>query len=159
MIKIKELKKYYQHKQAFLKNGLATKALDGINLEIEEGHNIGVIGESGSGKSTLSRILVALEKPSEGQVLFEDIDINKCGKNEFKRFTKNVQLVFQNPYDSLNPRMNVKNILLEPLDNYFKISSKEKEEKIINILKDVGLNERYISSYPHELTSILYTAL
>ncbi|SMB89689.1 oligopeptide transport system ATP-binding protein [Desulfonispora thiosulfatigenes DSM 11270] len=152
MIKICTLKKYYQGKGSFLKESTPIKALDGIDLEINEGENLGIIGESGSGKSTLSRLLVSIEKPSEGKIYFENIDINKCSKKQFKEFTKNVQLVFQNPYDSLNPRMNVRNILKEPLDNHFKISQEEKNEKIKQILKDVGLNEKFISSYPHELS-------
>ena len=129
------------------------RALDGINLEIGEGESFGIVGESGCGKSTLARIVMALEKPTSGTVYYNNIDLFSASKLELRQLRKQFQMVFQDPYSSLNPRKKVLSIVGEPLDMLEKSISKQKYKKKVElILEEVGLSYRDIDKYPHEFS-------
>lgn len=146
LIETKELKKYFETKRGML------HAVDGVNIHIEKGHTLGVVGESGCGKSTLGRVLIHLLDSTEGQILFNGRDITKAGKAEIKELRKDMQMIFQDPYSSLNPRMTVKEIIGEPLQIYKICKTKQEyEERVQRLMQVVGLAERVAKSYPHEL--------
>ncbi len=129
------------------------RALDGINLEIEEGESFGIVGESGCGKSTLARIVMALEQPTSGTVYYKDIDLFSASKLKLRQLRKQFQMVFQDPYSSLNPRKKVLSIVGEPLDMLEKSISRQKYRKRVElILEEVGLSYRDIDKYPHEFS-------
>lgn len=144
ILETKELKKYFPTPRGLL------HAVDGVSFSITEGETLGVVGESGCGKSTLGRTLLNLLRPTGGQILFRGKDITYPNKNEIKEVRKNIQFIFQDPYSSLNPRMNVRQLIAEPL----LISGIKKDRAIARVreLMDlVGLAERFETSYPHEL--------
>lgn len=146
LIETKELKKYFETKRGML------HAVDGVNIHIEKGHTLGVVGESGCGKSTLGRVLIHLLDSTEGQILFNGQNITKAGKAEIKELRKDMQMIFQDPYSSLNPRMTVKEIIGEPLQIYKICKTKQEyEERVQRLMQVVGLAERVAKSYPHEL--------
>ena len=129
------------------------RALDGINLEIKEGESFGIVGESGCGKSTLARIVMALEKPTSGTVYYNNIDLFSASKTKLRQLRKQFQMVFQDPYSSLNPRKKVLSIVGEPLDMLEKSISRQKYRKRVElILEEVGLSYRDIDKYPHEFS-------
>ena len=146
LIETKELKKYFETKRGML------HAVDGVNIHIEKGHTLGVVGESGCGKSTLGRVLIHLLDSTEGQILFNGQNITKAGKAEIKELRKDMQMIVQDPYSSLNPRMTVKEIIGEPLQIYKICKTKQEyEERVQRLMQVVGLAERVAKSYPHEL--------
>lgn len=146
LIKIKDLKKYFNVKGGVL------HAVDGVNIEIKKGQTLGIVGESGCGKSTLGRLVLRLLDATSGEVFFEGSDILKYDKNEIKKFRKQAQIIFQDPYSSLDPRMSVYELIAEPLimNRVYK-HNREMTEKILSLMDIVGLAERFISTYPHEM--------
>ena len=127
-------------------------AVDDINLKIDEGHTLGVVGESGCGKSTLGRTVLQLLTPTEGQVLFNGKDITKCSKRERKDLCREMQIIFQDPYASLNPRMTVSEIIAQPLLINGIIKDKlELWQRVDELMDTVGLAKRLRNAYPHEL--------
>jgi ABC-type glutathione transport system ATPase component len=129
------------------------RAVDNLSIDIKEGEVLGVVGESGSGKSTLARCVLKLQKPSSGKISVFSNDIFKMNRKQTKKFRKNTQVVFQDPFSSLNPRMTVSETLLEPLKVFFQKTTKNlSTKKITNCLEDVGLNAAFLGRYPHELS-------
>ena len=129
------------------------RAVDNLSIDIKEGEVLGVVGESGSGKSTLARCILKLQKPSSGKISVFSNDILKMNKKQTKKFRKNIQIVFQDPFSSLNPRMTVSETLLEPLKVFFQKATKNLSiKKITSCLEDVGLNATFLGRYPHELS-------
>lgn len=122
------------------------KALKNINIRLKKGECIGIVGESGCGKSTLARIIVGIEKKTSGKIIFDDKEIDGISK------TKDIQMIFQSPLSSFNPRMKIIDYMWEPLRNYFKLSKKESIPLIIKSLVDVGLDETALEKYPHEFS-------
>lgn len=127
------------------------KAVDGVSLEVYEGETLGLVGESGCGKTTLGRTILKLYEPTEGKIIFEGKDISKLRGKSLKAFRRNAQIIFQDPYASLNPRMKVKQIIEEPLliHGFFK---QERERIVDEILEAVGLNPEHKFRYPHEFS-------
>src|SRR4030042_886322 len=116
LVDIKGLKKYYPIRRGFFtKEPLLVKAVDGVNLTIRRGETLGLVGESGCGKSTLGRLILRLEEPDEGTVYFEGRNILEIGANQLRRLRREIQIIFQDPYSSLNPRKNVDSIIGQPL--------------------------------------------
>ena len=146
IIKTIDLTKYFKVKTGYL------HAVDGINIEINKGKTLGVVGESGCGKSTLGRLVLRLIEATSGQILFDGQDILKFGKGEMKTFRQEMQIIFQDPFSSLNPRMSVFEIIAEPLimNNVFK-NKKDMADKIFNLMETVGLADRFVNTYPHEM--------
>jgi peptide/nickel transport system ATP-binding protein len=147
-LEVRNLKKYFKTARG------QVHAVDNVNFSIEKGKTLGVVGESGCGKSTLGRCVIRLLEPTEGEVLFEGVDICKLDNRKMKELRKDIQIVFQDPYSSLNPRKTILDIISEPL-LFNKImpgaSKAEIEHRVVELMETVGLAERMINTYPHEL--------
>ena len=129
------------------------RALHGIDLDMERGSSLGIVGESGCGKSTLARIVMALEKPTCGTVIFEERDIFQLSVTELKGLRRNFQMVFQDPYGSLNPKMDILDTVAEPLNTMKKrLSRTEREERVEQVLTEVGLKSTDMGKFPHEFS-------
>jgi oligopeptide transport system ATP-binding protein len=130
----------------------AVRAVDGVSFDIHRGETLGLVGESGCGKSTTGRALLQLHKPTSGSVRFEGQDLVTLGAEEMRRMRRHVQMIFQDPYASLNPRMTVGSIVGEPLAIHRLASGKEKQDRIEQLLTVVGLNPYFANRYPHEFS-------
>ncbi|MEM3192022.1 MAG: ATP-binding cassette domain-containing protein [Candidatus Parvarchaeota archaeon] len=152
IIEAKDIKKYFPVKKSFFKREeKVIKALDGIDFVLGKGKISSLVGETGSGKTTFGRILVGLTPPTSGTVKIEGVDISNIKRKEMRDIRKKIQIIFQDPFSSLNPRMKVKNIVEEPLKlNHIEFD----EEKIIKVLEDVDLKPAsdFLNRYPHELS-------
>lgn len=145
-LEIKNLKKYFNTPRGVL------HAVDNLSFTIPKGKTLGVVGESGCGKSTLGRALLMLDKPTEGQILYKGTDICTLKGRELKKMRPKIQMIFQDPYSSLNGRMSVRQLIEEPLIvNHICSSRKEMDEKIEHMMETVGLAPRLSGAYPHEL--------
>lgn len=146
LLEIKNLKKYYSTSRGLL------HAVDDVTLNIEKGKTIGIVGESGCGKSTLGKTLIRMEDATEGEVRFEGQEITGMSQREFKKMRMKMQMIFQDPYASLDPRMSVSQLIAEPLKTYHLAKNKkELDEKVFGLMDEVGLARRLANSYPHEL--------
>ena len=143
------LKKYYPVRQGLLQPKLTVKALDGASFELYPGKTLAVVGESGCGKSTLARLLTLIEEPSAGELLIDGVDIRNVSKSDLKAIRQKVQIIFQNPYASLNPRKKIGTILEEPLVINTSQSAGERRDKSIEMLEKVGLRKEHYHRYPH----------
>ena len=128
------------------------KAVDGVNIQLKKGETLGLVGESGCGKTTCGRTIVKLYEATGGRVLFEGKDISKLKGKELLAFRKDAQVIFQDPYASLDPRMTIGEIITEGMDVHLKLSEKEKEERVNDLLRKVGLNAEYANRFAHELS-------
>ena len=146
LVQVKDLCKYFQVSRTG-----TLKAVDGVTFDIYKGETVSLVGESGCGKSTTGRCMIRLYEPTKGQVIYDGKDITKLNKAERKEFCKKVQMIFQNPYASLNPRMTVKEIVGEGLRQHG-VSQKEADAKVEQLLKTVGLNKDHMSRFPHEFS-------
>ena len=146
LIEVRNLKKYFNTNKGLL------HAVDDVSFYINKGETLGLVGESGCGKSTTGRVLLRLLDATEGEVLFEGKDINKLNKKEMREMRKKMQIVFQDPYASLNPRMTVSEIIAEPLivNKVFQTRG-EVNERVRELMETVGIAERLAYAYPHEL--------
>lgn len=152
-INIKNLVKEFPIKKGFLNKQVgAVHAVNNITLTIKKGETLGLVGESGCGKSTAGRCILGLTSATSGEIILEGQDITTQDSKTFRTLRKRMQIIFQNPYSSLNPRMNVEKILAEPLIIHEKLSGNKKKERIKHILEIVGLNESVLSRYPHEFS-------
>lgn len=147
LLEIKGLKKYFK-----LSGGRVLKAVDGINLEIKKGETLGLVGESGCGKSTLGRTIVRLYEQTEGTLSFNGKDISKPSGQDLKEIPKQIQMIFQDPYASLNPRMTVGDIIGEALDIHKLAKGTQRQERILELLRLVGLNPEHANRFPHEFS-------
>lgn len=154
LVKVENLVKDYPlPKKALLQKAPVFRALHGVNLTVEKATSYGIVGESGCGKSTLARIVMALDTPTEGTVYFKGKDLFKVSMKELNRLRKNFQMVFQDPYGSLNPRKNILNIVAEPMDTLEKdLTKKERIERVGQTLEEVGLRSGDLQKYPHEFS-------
>ena len=146
LLDVKGLKKYFPTKRGML------HAVDDVSFTIEKGKTLGVVGESGCGKSTTGRAILRLHEPTGGQVLFEGQDVAKLNAAELRHKRKEMQIIFQDPFSSLNPRKTVSQTIEEPLKLHGIITDKQARlEKVLETMETVGLAERYVNTYPHEL--------
>jgi oligopeptide transport system ATP-binding protein len=130
----------------------AVRAVDGISFTIKRGETLGLVGESGCGKSTTGRAILQLHRPTSGHVYFEDVDLTQLKGDPLRRMRRRMQMIFQDPYASLNPRMTVGSIIAEPLEIHNLARGKAKQERVEELLRVVGLNPYFANRYPHEFS-------
>ncbi|MCT2343796.1 ABC transporter ATP-binding protein [Niallia taxi] len=153
ILQAKNIKKYFPIKGGVLKHTVGhVKAVDDISLNVIRGETLGLVGESGSGKSTLGRVILRLLDPTEGSIQFEDQDITTLNNRKMRPIRKDMQIVFQDPFASLNGKMSVQELIEEPLLVQTKLNRREREEKAISLLEKVGLRADARSKYPHEFS-------
>jgi len=153
IIEIKNLKTYFPIRSGLLQRTVGqVKAVDGVDLSIKKGEVFGLVGESGSGKTTLARSIIRLVEPTSGQVIFEGTDILKVDRKTLKGMRKDFQIVFQNPFLSLNPRMTVRNIIAEPLRAHTEMRESEITHRVSELLRLVGLTDEQLWRYSVELS-------
>jgi oligopeptide/dipeptide ABC transporter ATP-binding protein len=153
VLSVSELKKIYEvRKTAFSLKREIIKAVDDVSFELEKGKTLGVVGESGSGKSTLARCVLLLEVPDDGTVTFLGNNLGNMGRNELKGLRKDMQIIFQDPYSSLNPRRKVYETIAEPILFHNIVPKKDVRDKVMEIFKSVGLDEDFVNKYPHEMS-------
>lgn len=153
LITIKNLHKHFESKKGFWGNQKEiVYALNGISLEINKGETYALVGESGCGKSTAGRCIIGLDKATKGEVFFEGTDITKANKKTLKNLRQKIQIIFQNPYASLNPRMTIGDILREPLKINTNLNKAEIEQEVYKLLDMVGMSKDSLTRYAHEFS-------
>ncbi len=145
ILKVENLKKYYKTPKGML------HAVDDVSFELAAGKTLGVVGESGCGKSTLGRTILRLIDATAGKVYFEGKDVLALNKDELRQMRLDMQLIFQDPFSSLNPRKTIRQTIMEPLNLHNLVPKEEREARVKELMETVGLSERLINSYPHEL--------
>ena len=153
LVEVKDLKKQFVASKSIFKNkSTYVNAVNGITLNIKRGETLGLVGESGCGKSTLGRTILRLTPATSGQVIFDGQDIGKLSNEDMRQMRKRMQMIFQDPYSCLNPRMNILELVRAPLD-VFKIGTREERvEKVKEMLEIVGMGEQHMMRYPHEFS-------
>ena len=153
LVEVRKLKKYFPIHRGVLRRQVgAVQAVDGVTFDIYRGETLGLVGESGCGKSTTGRTILQLLEPTEGEVIFEDKDLTKLGKNDLRRARRDMQMIFQDPYASLNPRLTVGSIVAESLEIHKIGNKKSRKERVQELLQLVGLNPYFVNRYPHEFS-------
>ena len=146
LLEVKDLKKYFSTPKGML------HAVDGVTFSINEGETLGIVGESGCGKSTTGRVILRLLEATDGEILFDGKDIRKLSSSEMRHMRREMQIIFQDPFSSLDPRKTVSQIIAEPLKINKIITNKNQLiERVLELMETVGLAERLINAYPHEL--------
>jgi len=154
LLEVKNLKKYFNLRSGFLSQRFrgSVKAIDDISFFINKGETFGLVGESGCGKSTTARVILRLTNPTEGEVIYNNINIFKISSREMFKVRREIQIIFQDPYASLSPRMTIGDIIGEPYEIHNIGNRQERTKKVKNLLKVVGLNPEHINRYPHEFS-------
>ncbi|MER6787074.1 dipeptide ABC transporter ATP-binding protein [Streptomyces sp. NPDC000658] len=155
ILEVSGLHKYYPLTRGivFRKHIGAVKAVDGVDFTLGRGETLGIVGESGCGKSTVAKMLVNLERPTQGQIRYKGEDVTRLSGRALKAVRRNIQMVFQDPYTSLNPRMTVGDIIGEPYEIHPEVAPKgDRRRKVQDLLDVVGLNPEYINRYPHQFS-------
>jgi len=153
ILQVNDLKKYFPVTAGIFSRVVGqVKAVDDVSLHVYEGETVGVVGESGCGKTTMGRTILRLIEPTEGEILFRGVDIMKMKGKELRDFRKNMQIIFQDPYSSLNPRKTVLDIVGEAVEVHGVARGRENEDLVADILEKVGLSPKYINRYPHEFS-------
>jgi oligopeptide/dipeptide ABC transporter ATP-binding protein len=155
ILQVENLVKHFPIRQGILFKSKVgeVKAVDGVSFELKRGETLGIVGESGCGKSTLAKLLMRLETPTAGRVKLRGRDIYKMGGSELRRLRRNVQMVMQDPYTSLNPRMTVGDIIGEPYEVHPEVAPKgDRQRRVQELLDLVGLNPEHINRYPHQFS-------
>ena len=153
LLEVRDLKKYFAIKGGLLRKDVgAVRAVDDIDLLVRKGETLGLVGESGCGKTTLGRVILRLIDTTEGEIFFEDTNLLELKKDEMRKMRRNMQIVFQDPYSSLDPRMTVKKIISEPLVIHGVSQGRELRERILGLLEKVGLNPDHLNRFPHEFS-------
>lgn len=153
ILRVTDLKKHFPIYDGVLRRQVgAVKAVDGISFDIYRGETLGLVGESGCGKSTAGRVILQLYDATDGSIQFEGRDLTKLGRGEMRKMRPQMQMIFQDPHASLNPRMTVGSIISEPLREHTKMSKSEMQNRVIELLELVGLNATHANRYPHEFS-------
>ena len=153
ILQVDDLNLHFKLSRGLFKSPILIKAVDNISFSLFSGETLGIVGESGSGKSSVCRLVLKLINKTSGSISWFNKDLDSFDSSELKNFRKSVQVIFQDPYGSLDPRMTIGKIIAEPLDIYRKnLKIEEKEELVITAMKDVGLSNKLFNRYPHELS-------
>jgi oligopeptide transport system ATP-binding protein len=153
LVRVDNLKKHFPIITGFLRRTSGqVRAVDGVSFEILQGETLGLVGESGCGKSTLGRTILQLHEPTEGKVYFEGMDLSEMSRSELRSMRRRMQIIFQDPYSSLNPRMTIEKIIAEPLTIHHSANGKELREMVEVLLERVGLNPLFANRFPHEFS-------
>ncbi len=153
LLEVKNLKKYFPIRGGILSRVVANvKAVEDVSFTVKPGEVVGLVGESGSGKTTAGRSILRLIEPTSGEVNFEGVDITKLSKNQMREYRKEMQIIFQDPFASLNPRMTVGDIIGEALTIHKLAKGREKEDKVADLLERTGLSSAHMRRYPHEFS-------
>jgi len=153
ILKVKKLKKYFPIRRGVFRRHVGDiKAVDDVNFQVYRGETLGLVGESGCGKTTTGRTIIRIYQATEGEILFNGTDLTKIKGKQLRQTRRKIQMIFQDPYASLNPRMSVKSIVSEPLEIYKTVPKKARKERVGELLNMVGLNPALMNRYPHEFS-------
>lgn len=153
ILQVNNLKKHYPISGGwFSKDKKSVKAVDGISFEVFEGETLGIVGESGCGKSTMARTLLGLHEATAGEVLYNNTNILKLKGNKLRAIRQEMQIIFQDPYSSLNPRLTIEQIIKEPLEIHKLGSEKQQQDRVVELIETVGLTAQHLKRYPHEFS-------
>ena len=152
LLEVRHLSKTFSRRKALFGKGTAVHAVDDVSFSIEKGETFGLVGESGSGKTTTGRCILRLIEPSAGEVIFDGRDVLKLSRGDLRRARRDMQIVFQDPYSSLNPRMRAEDIVEEPLVIHKLGSKAERRQRVTELFGLVGLNPDHLRRYPHEFS-------
>ncbi len=153
VLKVEKLaKKFYVKRSVFQKSD-AVNAVNGVDFEVSEGTIFGLVGESGCGKTTIARCLVGLERPTGGRILFRGEEIGNLSQKDFRPYRKKIQIVYQDPSDSLNPRLTVSQTIMEPLNIHTELSKADQKKLVMGTMEIVGLRTQHLERFPHQLST------
>jgi len=155
LIDVQGLKMHFPITEGIVMNKVVAqvKAVDGVSFRIQKGETLGLVGESGCGKTTTGRCILQLENPTDGQILYDGVDLNTLNSKQMVPFRQKIQVIFQDPFSSLNPRMKIGEILAEPMKVHKIITDKRaRDERVLDLLKVCGLSPRFADRYPHEMS-------
>ncbi|MBO3649841.1 MULTISPECIES: ABC transporter ATP-binding protein [Bacillus amyloliquefaciens group] len=154
ILELKDVKKYFPIRSGFFQRKVGDiKAIDGVSFSLKRGETLGIVGESGCGKSTAGRTMIRLYKPTDGRILFKGQDISGLSEEKLRKSVrKNIQMVFQDPFASLNPRKTLRSIIKEPFQTHHMYSMSERNERVEELLAKVGLHPSFANRYPHEFS-------
>ncbi|OAA90224.1 ABC transporter ATP-binding protein [Clostridium ljungdahlii] len=153
LIEIKNLKKYFPAKKSFFGKTISNvKAVDDVSFVVNKGETLGLVGESGCGKTTTGRTIIKLYEPTSGNIIYNGVDISKLSPSKMMPYRRKMQMIFQDPYASLDSRMTVGDIIGEPIDIHNLMKGKERQDRIQYLLNKVGLNKDHVNRYPHEFS-------
>lgn len=153
LLQVRNLKKYFPLRGGLFNQQVGSiKAVDGVSLDVHGGESVGLVGESGSGKTTLGKAIVRLIEPTSGEIVFDGQDLCKLSEAEMRQRRSEIQMIFQDPYSSLNPRMTVKRIVSEPLFIHDRARGREAEERVRELIELVGLKDDHLYRFPHEFS-------
>ena len=153
LVRVEDLKMHFPIYRGVIQRQVgAVRAVDGVSFSIHKGETLGLVGESGCGKSTTGRTILQLYKPTAGKVFYGDVELTKLHPEKMRLMRKNIQMIFQDPYASLNPRMTIRDIIAEPLVAFGSATGKEVDERVRNLMKLVKLDPDFMMRYPHEFS-------